>query len=214
MVAPTTRSAAVAAARDARVAAVRRGAFTLAVFVLLTAGLTLGLDVWAYIVLQIALGAALAGADRVARSGRRREALRADHDVAGVFARLASHGWRTIDGVELHRGAVDHVAVGPGGVFAVQVTPHDGVDELALRRVRRHATALEQLAGRPVVPLVVLEGARGSAPVGLLQGVVVLPGRALAGHLRRRSRALDEREAAQLHDRLCALLERPAAAAG
>lgn len=217
----TTRSAAAAAARDARRAAVRRGVFTLGLFVFLVAGLALGLDVWAFIVLQMALLAAVGAADHLGRASRRRKAQLASTDtLARILEGLRAHGWRTIDDVDLGRGVIDHVLIGPAGVFALETTPADHardgarLDELAVRRAHRHALALEELAGRAVVPLLVLDGARSGAAVALPHGVVAVPSRRLASHLGRRTAVLGERDAVELTARLRSLVERPARAAG
>lgn len=212
----TTRSAAAAAARDARRAAVQRGIFTLGLFGFLVAGLALGLDVWAFIVLQMALLVAVGAADHLDRaSRRRREGEAASGQLAHALAGLRERGWHALDGVDLGRGALDHVLIGTAGVFALEVTSAERtgdrarLDELAVRRVHRHAMALEELAGRPVAPLLVLDGARAGAPVALPHGVIALPARRLAGHLRRCSQVLTRREAAHLAARLRGLLERP-----
>ena len=210
-----TRSAAAAAAREARRAAVQRGVFTLGVFGFLVAGLALGLDVWAFIVLQMGLFLAIGAADRLGRTARRRREEAASADpLAHALDGLRARGWRTLDAVDPGRGTIDHVLVGPAGVFAAEVAPADraeqgpGIDELAVRRVHRHALALEQLAGRPVVPLLVLDGARSGAPVALSHGVVAVPARRLAAHLHRRSTVLGERDAVELAAHLRDLLER------
>lgn len=191
--------------------------FTLGVFGLLVAGLALGLDVWAFIVLQMALLIALGCADHLSRRGRRRSGAAPD-TLAGVLASLRPRGWTTIDDIALRRGVIDHVLVGPGGVYVLEVASGEtreppGLDELALRRARRNARTVEELAGRVVVPVLVLDGGRGAVPAVLPPDVVVLPTRVLAGHLRRRPRLLSNREAVELAGRLRALLERPADAA-
>ena len=217
----TTRSAAAAAARDARRAAVQRGTFTLGLFVFLVAGLALGLDIWAFIVLQMALLVAVGVADHLGRASRRRKEAAVSADtVANVLDGLRERGWRTLDDVDLGRGVIDHVLIGPAGVFAVEVTPADRaperaqLDELAVRRVHRHALAMEELAGRAVVPLLVLAGARSGSAVVLPHGVIAVPSRRLAAHLRRRTAVLGERDAVELSARLRSLVERPARAAG
>lgn len=216
----TPRSAAAAAARDARRAAVQRGVFTLGLFVFLTAGLALGLDVWAFIVLQMALLAAVGAADHLGRASRRRKEAAASADtLARVLGDLRDRGWRTLDDVDLGRGVIDHVLIGPAGVFAVEVTPADHaperarLDELAVRRAHRHALALEELAGRTIVPLLVLDGGRSGAAVALPHGVIAVPARRLAAHLRRRTTVLGERDVLELTARLRSLVERPARAA-
>ena len=210
----TARSAA-AAARDARRAGVRRAVFTIGVFASLVVALTLGLDVWTFILLQMALAATLGGADHLAR---RRRSGAPPATLPGVLEGLRSRGWRTIDDVALRRGVIDHVLVGPGGVYVLEVSTGEvaepgQLDELAIRRARRNARTVEELAGRTVVPVLVLDGGRGVVPAVPPHDIVVLPTRVLAGHLRRRPRLLSGREATELTARLRALLERPADAA-
>ena len=213
----TRRGAAeAAAATAARRAAVQRGMVTMAVFVLLMAGLTLGLDLWAFLVLQMALGLALWFGDSLARARRRRADDAAGAGVEGVLGSLRERGWKTVDGVALRRGVVDHVLIGPLGVFVLEVTAHGDVadaerlDELAARRVVHHARTIGELAGHPVVPVLVLDGAPGGAPILDDHGVVVVPARGLFALMRGRRRVLSIDETAELSARLRAVLEAPA----
>lgn len=211
-------AAEAAAAAQARRAGVQRGLFTLVVFALLMAGLSLGLDLWAFLVLQMALGLALWLGESVARGRRRRADAVAAAGVEGVLDGLRLRGWRTLDGVALRRGDVDHVLIGPLGVFVLEVTAHEDVadaerlDELAARRVVHHARTLEELVGRKVVPLLVLDGAPAGPPTTLGDGVVAVPARELFGLMRGRGRVLGVGEAAELSAQLRAL-EAPASAA-
>ena len=212
-------AAEAAAAAEARKAAVRRGVFTLAVFAGLMAGLTLGLDLGTFLLLQMALVGALLLGDSASRAKRRRAQAAAEAGVAGVLDGLRRRGWRTVDGVALRRGVVDHVLIGPLGLFVLEVTAHEEavdaerLDELAARRVVHHARTLGELAGRPVVPVLVLERAPAGPPAMLDQGVVAVPARGLFALLRGRGRVLSLDETAQLSARLRAELEPPAPAA-
>jgi hypothetical protein len=181
----TPSSPAADAATRARVDAVRRAVFTLACGVLLVAGVVLGLDMWSFVVLELGLVAALVAADRFpsARSARRVT----DDPVEAAFAALAADGWHRVDRVALPHGTVDHVFIGPGGVFAVVAT--DASDELTRRRVRRQAAALESLLHHPVVALRVVDVT------------------ALAAALRSRPTIVSVAGVAELHARLRAQLD-------
>ena len=136
------------------------------------------------------------GADGEEHAGRLLEELEAD-------------GWLTLHDVDTGRGNIDSVAVGPGGLFTIEVKSHGGrrrsdrMDPAWLSQAYAQKKWLEGIAGRPVTALLVFSRAYliGRA-VSRQRGVVVLPARMLAGHLRRQPELLSAEEARQLHDRL------------
>jgi hypothetical protein len=123
----------------------------------------------------------------------------AEADSSRVLGRLRRHGWRVVDDVAFDRFNIDHVVVGPGGIFAVETKwtsrrwqvadgrlstggPADPVRQAAngattiARLLKHHANVVEQ-----VHPVVVIWGpgrprvARGGTL--LRDDVTILDGR-------------------------------------
>jgi hypothetical protein len=127
--------------------------------------------------------------------------------VGRVLAQKEAEGWRALHDVSFGRGNIDHIVVGPGGVFAIETKSHPGriavdrVEPGMLRQAYAEAKALERVIGQPVVPLLVFSRAYVDRP-RKRNGVVVLPARMLSGHLDRRRRILSDAQVDQLHKRL------------
>ena len=137
-----------------------------------------------------------------------------EEHVGQLLAELEDDGYLTIHDVDTGRGNIDTVLVGPGGLFTIEVKSHGGrirsdrIDPAWLRQAYAQRIWLERVAGRPATALLVLSRAYlvGRA-VSRQRGVVVLPARMLAGHLRRSRQLLSLEEAPRLHDRLRHALE-------
>jgi hypothetical protein len=214
----TPSSPAADAATRARIDAVRRAIFTLACGVLLVVAVLVGLDVWSFIALELALVAGLVASARVPSA---RAPCRAPRDpLSAALAALERDGWRRVDRVALTSGTVDHVLIGPPGAFAlvtatVQPGGAEHVDELLLRRVHRQAMTLEPVIGHRVVPVVVLRGAAPpDVPGGTRSGVVVVDAGEVATKLRSRPTTTSIAGVRELHARLVARLAAPVHAAG
>jgi len=127
--------------------------------------------------------------------------------VGAVLAGKAADGWRAIHDVSLGRGNIDHVVIGPGGVFAIETKSHAGqisverVDVKMVNQAYAEAKALERVIGLPVVPLLVFSRAY-VVRARKRKGVVVLSARMLSGHLDRREKCLSPAEVDRLYERL------------
>jgi hypothetical protein len=114
-------------------------------------------------------------------------------------------GWRVLHDVSLGRGNIDHVLIGPGGIFAVETKSHPGriradrVDDAMLRQAYAELKLLERVTQRPVDALLVFSRAYLTPAVSRRRGVVILPARMLAGHLQRRPAVLAEGEVERTH---------------
>jgi Nuclease-related domain len=142
-----------------------------------------------------------------------------EEHVGRLLEELEADGWLTLHDVDTGRGNIDTVVVGPGGLFTIEVKSHAGrlrperIDPAWLRQAYAQSKWLEGIAGRPATALLVLSRAYlVGRPVSRQRGVLVLPARMLAGHLRRRPEVLSVGEAQLLHDRLGHALGRPAVA--
>ena len=130
-----------------------------------------------------------------------------ERTVGGRLDRLTRHGWRVLHAVELGLGGdVDHLLIGPAGVFVVNTKHHPNAVVKVGRKVvfvrgrqqpytaksgreaARVRLALSGAAGRPVhvAPLIVMHGHRHLRGwiTNRPQGVQVLPSRLVTWWLR------------------------------
>jgi Nuclease-related domain len=129
--------------------------------------------------------------------------------VGTVLASLIDEGWYAIHDVCFGRGNIDHVLIGPGGIFAIETKSHRGripIDRLDLKMLGQaysEKKTLETITGMPVQSLLVFSQAYlvGSVPARR-RGVTVLPARMLAGFLSRRRPTMSADEARAIRDRL------------
>jgi hypothetical protein len=137
-----------------------------------------------------------------------------EEHVGQLLAELQDDGYLAIHDVGTGRGNIDTVLIGPAGLFTIEVKSHGGrrradrIDPTWLRQAYAQRMWLERVAGRQATALLVFSRAYliGRA-VTRQRGVVVLPARMLAGHLRRSRQLLSPEEASRLHDRLRHALE-------
>jgi hypothetical protein len=187
----------------------------LAVLFLLAGAAILGLRGWPLATLALASIAVVVLADRhlEPRYGRWLRGGRGEQAVGAILDGLAGEGWHVTHDVSLGRGNVDHVLVGPGGIFAVETKSHRGriaVDRLPpkmLKQAYAEKKLLEAITGLAVEPLLVFSDAWlvGSVPARR-QGVTVLPARLLPFFISRRRPTMSVGEARALHERLAAAL--------
>ena len=171
-------------------------------------------DAHVAVIVQVGAIAALIVVDRafIPYVDRWRRGARGEEHVGAVIAALADAGWLGLHDVDLGRGNVDHVLVGPGGVLTVETKSHGGnvsvdrVDERMLRQAYAQPKALDRVTETPVSQLLVFRRAFLDRPVSRRRGVTILPARLLAGHLARRPAALSPDEVQALHARLVAAL--------
>ncbi len=128
--------------------------------------------------------------------------------VGAILDALTTSGRLTLHDVTGGRGNIDHVLVGPGGVFTIETKSHGGrrsvaaIDPRWLKQAYAQRKLVERLAERQVEALLVFSRAYFDRPVSRQRGVVVLPARMLAGHLERRPVQLPPEEVRALHARL------------
>lgn len=132
-----------------------------------------------------------------------------EREVAAVLAKLESDGWQALHDVSLGRGNVDHVMIGPGGIFTVETKSHRGrlgvdrIDPRMLKQAYAQKKLLERITALEVQPLLVFSQAWliGSVPARR-KGVVILPARMLKHYLSRQRPTLPVERASQIHHRL------------
>jgi hypothetical protein len=183
----------------------------LLVLLLLGAGPVLGLAGPALVGLELAALAAMVIADRVysRRFAHWLQGAEGEELVGEVLEGLEPQGWLAVHDVSLGRGNVDHVAIGPGGIFAIETKSHRGriwieqIDRRWLKQAYAERKLLERITGMRAEALLVFSDAYlvGSVPARR-DGVTILPARMLAGFLERRRPTMSATEARELAERL------------
>ena len=135
--------------------------------------------------------------------------------IGRVVEDLRSDGWTALPGV----GNLDHVLIGPAGLFTIETRSHQGrlsvdrLDERWLLQAYSKAQRLQRVAGGHATPLLVLGDAYRDRSVRRRRGVMVLPSRMLGGYLRRRPAVLRSAEVDALRRRIAAAMGETAARA-
>jgi Nuclease-related domain len=135
-----------------------------------------------------------------------------EEQVGGLLDGLAGDGWHVIHDASLGRGNVDHILIGPAGVFTVETKSHPGPIKVArvhgatLSQALAQRKAITRVTGVPVEPLVVFSRAWVDKPLARRKGVRVTPARMLAGYLERRPVTLTPEQVEQARERVVTAL--------
>jgi hypothetical protein len=137
-----------------------------------------------------------------------------EEQVGGLLEVLSERGWRVIHDASLGRGNVDHILIGPPGIFTIETKSHPGPVTVArvhgemLRQAQAQSRAIERVAGVEVEPLIVFSRAWVDRPMARRKGVRVVPARMLLGHLGKLPEMLSPQEIDSAHELVAqALLE-------
>lgn len=134
-----------------------------------------------------------------------------EEQVGRLLDRLAAHGrgeWRVIHDASFGHGNVDHILLGPPGVFTVETKSHPGpirvsrVHGATLEQARSQRRAIERATGERVEPLLVYSRAWVDRPLARRKGVRVVPARMLLDHLARATPTLGQLDVDRAHRRL------------
>jgi len=123
-----------------------------------------------------------------------------EEHVGGLLDELADQRWRVIHDASLGRGNVDHILIGPGGLFTIETKSHPGpvrvgrVHGATLNQARAQSRAIEQVTGLPVEPLLVYSRAWVDRPMARRKGVRIVPARLLLGYLGKRPATLSREQ--------------------
>jgi hypothetical protein len=144
-----------------------------------------------------------------------------EEQVGGLLDGMAGEDWHVIHDASLGQGNVDHILIGPGGVFTVETKSHPGPIRVAnvhgatLRQAQAQRKAIERVTDAQVEPLIVFSRAWVDKPLARRKGVRVTPARMLPGYLERHSATLTPAEVERTRARVTeALREHRAAAPG
>jgi hypothetical protein len=123
-----------------------------------------------------------------------------------------------IHDVSLGHGNVDHILVGPPGVFTIETKSHPGPIRVArvhgatLSQARAQSDTLQAATGLEAEPMIVYSRAWVDRPGARRRGVRVVPARMLLGYLDKRDAVLSWGEVEHANGLIVqALLERAAA---
>jgi hypothetical protein len=128
--------------------------------------------------------------------------------VGSILEELRADGWLVIHDAELERSNVDHIVLGPGGLFTIETKSNPGpisVQRLhgrLIRQVHLQQQRVEKLIDAPVEPLLVYSRARVDRPGRRRKGIRVLEAAMLPGFLEEHPRALTDERLAELSERL------------
>jgi Nuclease-related domain len=146
---------------------------------------------------------------------RRDRGATAEEHVGGLLEGLPASSWYVIHDASFGRGNIDHILIGPPGLFTVETKSHPGpvrvgrVHGATIRQAQAQRDAIQNVMDMPVEPLLVFSRAWVDRPLARRKGVRVLPARVLIAHLRKRHEVLSRAEVEQAHARLRqALLDR------
>lgn len=144
---------------------------------------------------------------------RRKRGVEGEQVVGSILDDLVSDGWYALHDVQTGRGNIDHVAIGPGGLIAIETKSHSGrrsvdrIDPAWLRQSWAQKCWLERVTGTKADGLLVFSRAYLDRHITRRKGVLVLPARSLARELRRRRSVMTPAEVQALHAKLCAALD-------
>jgi hypothetical protein len=131
--------------------------------------------------------------------------------VGKILEELAEDGWHVIHDVSFGRGNIDHVVVGPGGIFTVETKSRAGrlsldwLDPKMFAQAYAEKKTLETVTGMDIQALLVFSQAYLVEPMpAKRRGVTILPARMLAGYFSRRRPVMSVEQAEEIH-RLLAL---------
>lgn len=132
--------------------------------------------------------------------------------VGAVVDGLRDRGWFALHDVHLGRGNIDHVLIGPAGIFTIETKSHRGrlraaaIDARMLKQAYAEAKLIERITGLRAHPLLVFSNAYLIPAVTRRDGVVILPARMLAGYLQNRGGTIPRERVNEVYRRLAAAL--------
>jgi hypothetical protein len=135
---------------------------------------------------------------------RDRGALAEEH-VGALLDGLPGERWRIVHDVSLGRGNVDHIAIGPPGVFTIETKSHPGpvrvgrVHGATLAQAQAQGRAISWVTGIEAQPLIVFSRAWVDRPGARRKGVRILPARMLVGYLQKRPTTLTQEDIERTH---------------
>jgi hypothetical protein len=137
-----------------------------------------------------------------------------EEQVGSLLNGLEGKGWHAIHDASLGNGNVDHILIGPAGVFTVETKSHPGPVRVArihgatIGQAQAQQRAIARVTGVEVEPLIVYSRAWIDRPLARRKGVRVLPARMLAGYLDRRRATLSPEQVQQARSHVARALRK------
>lgn len=129
--------------------------------------------------------------------------------VGKVLEGLREEGWCVIHDVSFGRGNIDHIVVGPGGIFTIETKSHGGkvwpdhLDPKMLSQAYAEKKSLEEITLMDVQALLVFSRAYiVGKGIARRRGVVILSARSLAWFFSRQPATISPERAEVIHRRL------------
>lgn len=135
-----------------------------------------------------------------------------EEEVGELLEGLCERGWQVIHDASLGQGNVDHILIGPGGVFTIETKSHPGPVRVArmhggtLAQAQAQRRTIERVTGEHVEPLVVYSHAWVDRPLTRRRGVRIVPARMLLAHLGKQPERLSPEAAERAHSRVAQAL--------
>jgi hypothetical protein len=136
---------------------------------------------------------------------RRDRGAAGEEQVGGLLDELSERGWLVIHDATLGRGNVDHILIGPPGIFTIETKSHPGPIRVArlhgsmLSQAQAQRKTIERVTGVEVEPLIVFSRAWVDRPTARRKGVRVIPARMLVRYLVRQPARLSREEIERRH---------------
>ena len=143
---------------------------------------------------------------------RRDRGASAGEHVGSLLDELPREEWHVIHDASVGHGNVDHILIGPAGVFTVETKSHPGpirvgrVHGATLSQAQAQRRSMEQVTGLQVEPLIVYSRAWVDRPLARRKGVRVVPARMLLGYLAKRPERLAAADIEQARARVAEAL--------
>jgi hypothetical protein len=177
-------------------------------------GRTFGLHDFRFLAAELALLASMFVISRYVLPllERRDRGATGEEHVGALLGALDESGWLVIHDATLGNGNIDHILIGPPGVFTLETKSHPGpvrvnrVHGGTLSQAQAQARAIEQVTGIQAEPLIVFSRAWVDKPMGRRKGVRVVPARMLVNYLEKRSARLVPEQIDEAHRLLAAAL--------
>jgi hypothetical protein len=129
--------------------------------------------------------------------------------VGQILEGLREQGWCVIHDVSFGRGNIDHIVVGPGGIFTIETKSRGGkvwpdrLDEKMLNQAYAEKKTLEKITHMEVQALLVFSRAYiVGKGIARRRGVVVLSSRSLAWFFSKQPATISPERAEVIHRRL------------
>jgi len=165
-------------------------------------GKAFGLRDWRFLAAEIALLVSMFVISRYVLPlvERRDRGASGEEHVGELLDELPAREWQVIHDATMGHGNVDHILIGPAGVFTVETKSAPGpvrvgrVHGAVLNQAHAQRKAIERVTGVEVEPLIVYSRAWVDKPAARRKGVRVLPARMLLGYLGRQQQRLSAQE--------------------